>query len=96
MTRVIILTHGGNFATAYFAKHQMARDFVNAWVQGHKERLERGEDVDGNIQLLAGLDYAVLNRYIIGMYIPEDKPSTQERMTEAFERLTEVATQQKE
>ncbi len=92
MTRVVVLLVCGQHLSVYFATLQGAQNHIHDWAVRCKERIRKG-DVQGLETALVefsnaegGIGGAYLERYVIGMYMPNDAPSPSERIAAAVEK----------
>jgi hypothetical protein len=94
-TRVVVMLYGGEYISTYHPTEKAAKAYIGEWVAGCKKRIEAGEVGSIDTRLLTGgvpgepedeLCWAALAQYIIGMYIPDNRPSAGERVAAVLEK----------
>jgi len=99
---VVMLSSPEGSFRAPFGSREDAIKFITDWSNLTGERLGRGETPDGSMVLYNGTDpsgainWSVLARHIIGMYIANTEPTSAERLADSSAKVAKAAEQMAE
>ncbi len=92
---VILLATPPGYLSAYYATRAEALDVIEGWRKRQQERIDNGQWNDTEISLHIATDtedpariaLAVMAKFVIGMYLPDEAPNMTERHIQAVEKI---------